>query len=356
MVQYAMGPVHEDTRLTYVAAEAGVRYGWSTIYDQNVLRALSASFPGDARFIDSVTTYASPPLLAWLFVPLTAFSEPVAFAVWTIISLAAVVFAWHIAAPYAGLAKLTLLLLFIGLWPVLLSFFFGQPIMIVIALVAAAWWLCARDRWLAAGVALALATFIKPQAMLLVPVALLVGGRHRTTLSWAGACAVLGAVTILSLGLSGVSGWWHAVRLVQDSPVNKAYTLAGLSGGGPLTYALWAVQGLAALWVAWKRRAELEIVFAAGIIGTAATATYFHQADYSVLVLAAWLVLRTSPPLWHRWWLVAGIIPMQLLTYLIIAPQLLWDAGWLAIFVRSTVARERTPSGAAVQPSTAEAL
>ena len=38
-------PVHEDVRYDYVAAQAGLRFGWSKIYDFATLRALSAGFP-----------------------------------------------------------------------------------------------------------------------------------------------------------------------------------------------------------------------------------------------------------------------------------------------------------------------
>src|SRR5437016_3150399 len=100
----------------------------------------------------------APPLLAWIFAPLTVFPEPVAYVLWTAISVAALVFAWHLAAPYQGLAKLTLLLVAIGLWPVMQAFYYGQPTFLVIALVAVAWWLIRRDQMLAAGIALALAT------------------------------------------------------------------------------------------------------------------------------------------------------------------------------------------------------
>ena len=124
---FAVDPVHEDVRLTYVAAQAGLRYGWPTIYDQAILRSLSQSFPAGQRHIDSLYTYVNPPLLAWLFAPLTAFPEPVAYGLWTLFSLGALIAAWRIAAPYTGAAKLTLLLVSIGLWPVMLAFYFGQP-------------------------------------------------------------------------------------------------------------------------------------------------------------------------------------------------------------------------------------
>jgi alpha-1,2-mannosyltransferase len=337
-------PVHVDVRLYYVAAEAGVRYGWSTIYDQVTLRALSSGFPEAAQIINDEVTFASTPLVAWLFAPLTLFSEPVAYAIWTFLSLAALVLAWHIAAPYKGLAKFTLLLLALGLAPFYANFYFGQPNTILMALVAIGWWLCIHDRPFAAGAALALATSIKPQAVIFVPAALLIVGRYRVVASWAGGCAVLTIVTTALLGPSGLTGWWHALRGVQGLNLNTEFTLIHLLGSGPQTYLLWGLQGAAALLVVWWRRRELEIVFAAAILGTAATASYYHMPDYSNLVLAAWLVLRTSPPLWHRLWLLVGVLTMQLMDYgwhdpqpvTWHTPQLIWDAAWLGILAVSS--------------------
>ena len=329
---FAVSPSHDDVRLYYVAAEAGLRYGWSTIYDQTVLRSVSNSFPEATRAINE-KTFASTPLMAWLFAPLTQFSEPVAYVLWVALSVAALAFAWHITVPYKGLAKLTLLLLAIGLGPVLVTLYFGQPTLLVLALVAAAWWFCAKkDRPFVAGACLAVATFLKPQAVILVPVALLVGGRYRVVAAWAVAGAALAALTVASLGSSGLTEWWHVVKVVQGLPLDTMFTLAGATGAGPLTYLMWGLQGAIALLIAWRRRREVEIVFAVGILGTVATATYFHNSDYCILLLPAWLVLRTSPPIWHRVWLLIGVVPMQLLlTPLLAGPQLVWDAGWLAI-------------------------
>ena len=49
--------------------------------------------------------------------------------------------------------------------------------MFVLALVATAWWLMRRDRMVWAGIALALATTLKPQVVLMVPICLLAAGR-----------------------------------------------------------------------------------------------------------------------------------------------------------------------------------
>ncbi|TMF92587.1 MAG: DUF2029 domain-containing protein [Chloroflexi bacterium] len=330
---FVQHPIHEDVRLIYVAAEAGTRYGWSTIYDEGTLRTLSSSFPADDRTIDSVLTYLHPPLLAWIFAPLTVFPEPVAYVLWTAISVAALVFAWHLAAPYHGLAKLTLLLVAIGLWPVMQAFYYGQPTFLVIALVAVAWWLIRRDQMLAAGIALALATALKPQVVFMIPICLLVAGRFKAVVGWAGACAVLAALSAVALGPAGLASYWEALRLGQADVGHTFFTVAYLFGLhlGPATYAVLAVQGIACLYVAWSRREDLDIVFAAGLLGTLMVSIHLHQPDYSNLVLAAWLVLRGTPSLAHRLWFGVGIVTMQVLTLGQPVPQLLWDAGWLTI-------------------------
>lgn len=337
---YVLGPIHEDVRMTYVAAEAGIRYGWSTIYDISTLESLSAGFPASVSHITPVYTYLNPPPVAWLFAPLTVFSEPVAYAVWTLVLLIALVFAWRIAAPYRGLAKVTLLLLAIGLSPVMLTFYFGQPSMLILAAIAGSWWLSAHERPLAAGAALGLATFLKPQTVLLLPLVLLVSGRYRAVAGWLGACAVLGIASAAALGSHGIASWWSAIESGQGSSSHLEYTLARFFGLGAVTYALWLVQGAAALLVAYRRRTEPETVFAAGVLGSTAVAFHLHELDYSSLVLAAWFVLRSSPPLWHKLWLMIGVVPMQLMTLGLLAPQLVWDAGWLAILVAQSFSKE----------------
>jgi Glycosyltransferase family 87 len=333
---YVTYPVHEDVRIWYVAAEAGLRYGWSTIYNLDTLRALSASFPNGQTNIDSSTAYVSPPLLAWLFAPLTALPEPVAYGLWAGLSLLALAWAWHVCAPYAGIAKLALLFLGLALWPVMDAFYRGQPVIIVLALVVGAWWLTARDRQVAAGAVLAVATALKPQLVFLVPAALLVSGRYRVVVSWAAVCAVLAGAFAVSLGPAGLMSWWNALTVLESNAEHAYFTLAYLFGFGPLTYVLLVVQGAVALAIAWRRRRDMDVVFAVGLVGSLTASIHLHLYDYSSLALAAWLILRTSPPLWHRLWLLVGVVTMQALALGLPAPQLIWDAGWLAILVVSS--------------------
>jgi hypothetical protein len=342
---FALAPIHGDTRIWYLAAEAGLRHGWSAIYDPAILRMEAALLPPGQQLIDTSATFVNPPLLAWLFAPLTLFSEPLAYVIWTVVSLGALIWAWYVAAPYTGLAKLALLLLALALWPVLWSFDRGQPTILILALIAGAWVLCTRDRPLAAGALLAVATALKPQVTILVPFALLASGRYRPFLGWCAAGAMLAAASILALGYSGLTGWWQALQYVQSDPAHGYFTLAYLFGFGALSYALWAIQGAAALLIARRQRSQLELVFAAGVLGSVAIGFHLHESDYSLLVLAAWFVLRTAQPMWHRLWLLVGIAPMMAVTMGYSVPQLIFDAVWLGILVAFSYSGRGTQAG-----------
>jgi len=331
-------PIHKDFRVFYVAAEAGLRYGWPSMYDPATLRALSSGFPAGQNVIDSELTYANPPLFAWLLAPLTLLPVPIAYAIWSVFSLACLYWSWRLAAPFAGLAKVALLVAGLAMWPVIDALYFAQPSLLIIALVAAAWWLCARDRPVPAGVALAFATALKPQVMLLVPFALLAAGRIRLFLSWGTACAVLGVLFAIALGPAGVIQWWHTLAFVQADPHHSYFTLEYVLGTGLLAYVTAGLLAVLTLIIARLRRDQLEIVFAAGLIGSLASSLHLHQSDYSQLVLVAWLILRTSPSRWQRGWLVASIPGMQAITLARPLPQLLLDAAWLVAVAVSSFA------------------
>ena len=335
-------PIHEDVRYDYVAAEAGLRFGWSRIYDFATLRMLSQTFPAVENGIGADGTFISPPPLAWLFGPLVAFPEPVAYVIWTLVSLAALVWTWYVAAPYRGLAKLSLLLMAVALWPVMQAFYYGQPAVPILGLVATAWWLMRRDRAIVAGVALALATAFKPQVMVMIPVALLVTGRWRVVAGWAGGCAVLAVASALALGSTGLASYLEALKLVESDTGHAYFTPAYLFGLGPMTLAILVLQGAVSIAVAWRRRDDLDVVFAVGLLGSLMVSFHLHQTDYSNLVLAAWLVLRGSPPIWHRAWLAVAIFTMQLLSLGQPVPQLIWDVVWLVML--GVAKRRPTPA------------
>lgn len=351
IVLYLQNPIHKDFRVFYVAAEAGLRYGWPAIYDVSTLRALSSALPAGQKIIDSQTAFVNPPLFAWIIAPLTAMPLAYAYALWTLVSLAVLVWAWYVTAPHSGLAKLALLLGALAMWPVTDALYYGQPSLVIIALVAASWWLCSHERSVAAGTVLALATALKPQVVILVPFAFLAAGRPRLFISWATGCALLAALFAVTLGPTGVTRWWAALNYLQSDPHHSFFTLAYVVGSGPMTYAAEGLLAAVAVAVAWARRNQLEIVVAAGIVGSLASSIHLHESDYAGLVLMGWLVLRCAPSRWQQAWLVASIVGMQAVTLAQPLPQIVLDAAWLIAVAISGFAGivESTP---ATRPAT----
>lgn len=332
-------PYGNDFRVFYAAAKVGLSAGWSHIYDADLLRAASTSFPVRDQVYDSALYYVQTPLLAWIIAPLTALPEPAAFVLWTLIGLAAFIAAWAVACPFTGLGRVTLLLLGLALWPVEESLRFGQPTLLMLALVAVAWQQTGRGRPVVAGALLALAVMLKPQDVLLVPIALLVSGRLPVFLTFLASSAVLTIAFLLTLGATGVGGFLGATAMVQADPFHQYDTLAFVFGIGTATYASELFLGAIAMAVAYFRRAELDAVFALGLLGSVMASPHLHESDYALNVLAAWLVLRTGPGLAHKIWLVAGIPAGQFISIGLPLPQLLWQTVWLGLLARDGVAR-----------------
>ena len=343
-------PYGNDFRVFYAAAKVGLGAGWSHIYDANLLRAASAAFPARDQVYDSAHFYVQTPLLAWIVAPFTVLPEPDAFVLWSLIGLAAFVVAWIVACPFTGLGRITLLLLGLALWSVEESLRFGQPTLIMLALVAVAWQQTGRGRPVVAGALLALAVMIKPQDAFLVPVALLVTGRIPAFLAFVASSAVLAIAFLLALGTTGVSAFLSATAMVQADPIHQYDTLAFVFGISPVTYAAELVLGAIAMVVAYFRRTELDAVFALGLLGSVMASPHLHQPDYALNVLAAWLLLRTGLGLAHKLWLVAGIPACQLTSIGLPLPQLLWQTVWLGLIARDAVARRRREPALADKP------
>src|SRR5256885_4333776 len=108
---------------------------------------------------------------------------------WTVLVVGAAYFAWRVVSPGDGLVRLAHLALFLGLFPTAYGLLVGQPVALVAAVVAGAWWLAQRKQPIAAGIVLSLSA-VKPQLALLVPLCLLVAGPPRVGAAWLRAAAL----------------------------------------------------------------------------------------------------------------------------------------------------------------------
>ena len=345
-------PDAEDYRLHLVAARVGMRYGWSRIYDLDLMRRASAGLGSVGSLVDTNHVFMSPPPAAWMVVPLTRLSLPAGYLVWTLLSLAAFVLACRLVVPGSWLVRLTVLLVSLALWPVHYQFWLGQWVVATLALLALTWWLLERDHWVAAGIVLALSLCFKPQDVLLVPVALLVSGRWRPVAVAGVTGAVIGALSLLSLGQAGVSDWLNIAGQIRADPFQAPMTYSSLFGRGAMTTGVELALVVSALALAWYRRDNLNLVFALGIVGSTASATYLHEDDIAILVLAAWIVLGAQPSVPQRLWLLAGIAAAQFLALGLPIPMLLWEPVWIALLgLEPWLRRQAVFSSRTVTPS-----
>jgi hypothetical protein len=353
---FVSAPFAEDFRVNYVAAEIGLTRGWSHLYDLDLQRQLSAGFGSLGSVINSAHNFVAPPLLAWLTVPLVPLLLPSAYLVWTLISLAALIVAWWLVSPGEGLARITLLLVALAIWPVHYAFWLGQTVIPVIALLALTWWLLEREMWAAAGAVLALTLLIKPQSALLLPAALLASGRWKPVAY----CALVGLPLVLvsaaSLGSSGIALYMQDVTYTGADPVHSVLTFGNVFGRGQLATGVETGLGLLALGLSWYRRDRLDLVFALGIVGTAASASYFHEYDCAVLVVAAWVVWRRMPSVPQRLWLLVGVAAAQFIAIGLALPMLLWEAIWIVLLGLEPWLSERARRRARAQPTTSYLL
>jgi len=355
---FVSAPDAEDYRLHLVAARVGLQHGWSRIYDLDLMRAASAGLGPVGSLIDTDHVFMSPPPAAWMVVPLTPLSLPAGYLLWTLISLAAFVAAWALVVPGSRLARLTVLLVSLAVWPVHYQFWLGQWVVATLALLALSWWLLERDRWVAAGIVLAISLCFKPQDVLLVPVALLVSGRWKPVAVAAAAGIPIAALSLVSLGRSGVGAWLSIASQIHADQFQAPMTYSSLFGRGPVTTGVEVALGVIALGLAWYRRDRLDLVFALGLVGSTASATYLHEDDIAILVLGAWLVLRSQPSAPQRVWLLLGVAAAQFLAIGLPVPMLLWEPGWIAMLGLEPWLRRRDQpavSSRAVTPSSLSA-
>lgn len=286
--------------------------------------------------------FLSPPPAAWLVLPLTLVGPQAAFFVWLVVSLAALVATWWVAAPGPGLVRTAWLLGAIAWYPVQYSLSLGQPVMLVLLAVVACWRLAELGRPYLAGAVLGLSV-LKPQLTIAMPLVLLVAGRWRIAAGWAVTIALLAIGSLLMVGTQGVSDYRSLLTEAQSVVNNRYFTWAFVVGPGPAGYAVEviviALGGVAAY---ANRRGGLARLIALGLVTSMLSATYWHLQDFAILVGAAWLFIRDEPPAWQRMWLIAVALTAELAWPLGPLPVLIAVALWFAMLAIPRNATRRT--------------
>ncbi len=340
-------PAVSDFRLFYVAAEAGLKWGWPHLYDPAHQQELSLTFSPGGPAISPAYTYQNPPLLAWLVAPLTLLALPAAFFAWTAFNVTTLVAAWRLASPGTGFARATVLLVTLALWPTVFSLERGQAVLVTYALAVGSWWLAARRHEVFAGLLLGLASAIRPQDVALLPVVLLLCGLWRSAVYWLATTVALWAAFALVIGPNGVGTYLAVLAWAASDPSYTATPV--LAPFGARTSLILGQAGIAgvALAAAWRQRRTFNVAFAIGLLGTAMSAIHVHEYDYVGLIVAAWLALAEPTSALEFVWMAIGVVCMQLPLIGMRLPILIWQPVWLLMLTL----RRRRPVLAAPKPS-----
>jgi hypothetical protein len=239
------------------------------------------------------------PFYGWHYPPfffLIAFlvaSVPYAWglSIWLVASLAA-----YLAAMRAILPRPETLLVALAFPAVFVNIGHGQNGFLTAALLGGALHLLDRRPWLA-GVLIGLLAY-KPQFGVLIPVALLAGGRWNTIGAAAATVAALAAISFVTLG----SSVWHAfadsmtftqtVVLEQGDTgwekIQSVFSAARMWGAGvPTAYAIQIALGLTlAASLAWLWQSDAAFELKAAALATGSLLATPYVLDYDLVVLA----------------------------------------------------------------------
>jgi hypothetical protein len=302
---YVSDHFHNDFTFYIAAARIGVSRGWPSIYDLSLQQAELDALGSGIKTAE-LARYISPPPLAWLAMPLAPLPYEVGYWVWSAMLLLALVWTWYLAAPGVGARRLVHLAAAIAWLPVIFGLQLGQPPLFVALGVAGCFALLQAGRPFWAGLAVS-ALVLKPQLAFLVPMALLVSGRTRAFWGSVVALGVLGAASALALGPSGIAAYEARLNFAASVPVARELTLAPLIGNLAVTRVIQVAIALWALFLAFRvRKRGNEWIFIPALVGGMLATPYIHLDDLTMLGLAGWLYLRTSPRAW-TWLLMLGL-------------------------------------------------
>ena len=335
-----------DLTLVYIGARIGVEHGWSHIYSLSLQHDLFSQLRPAAAF-NNGERFVSPPPLAWLVLPISVFGAAGAVYIWLGASVAALVAAWRLAAAGPGSQRWLWLLGALAWYPVLYSISLAQPDLLLVLVVSGSWKLADVERPYLAGIVLGLVV-LKPQLALALPPVLLAAGRWRIAVAWAACAAFLALASLATIGTDGLRDYQGLLSEAQQVTNNRYFTLAFLLGPGAASYLAQAAVVLVAMVGAYLNRGGgTGRIYALGLVATTLGATYWHLQDFSILVLAAWLFWRESPPAWQRWCLLIVAAGGELAWPLRPLPILVGVGLWFAFLLApSRTATSRRVAGA----------
>lgn len=330
---------------TYLAAATvGLQHGWSHLYDQPLV-TIAQRHLVPAQWTQP---FLSPPTVAWLVTPLTGFPYWTAFGIWTVFNFVILAAALAWAAISTGINRWIFVVAALAPWWVVYAVKLGQVAPLVAAGVVVAWRLMRDDKDVAAGIILSV-MFLKPNTVLLVPVALLAAGRYRVFAAWFAAGAMLVVIAFAVLGPHGMSAYVNELRAPLPRGADALTLKGAMDASGMVAVVLRLFVVGAVLATAFKLRGSPALVVPVGILGSMIVSPYLHASDLCVLSVAAWMVWEERTALaWRAALGVGWVVASPFFFYNGIAPTLnRWALVEYVLLLALVVAAWRPLTGTA---------
>jgi len=263
--------------------------------------------------------FVYPPAALLIFAPFGQAPFVAANELWTALGLIAIV--WVVAAQLKSQKFLALLVMVLS--PASLLVLVTGQVTFLIAAMGVTGLLCLKSRPIAAGILFGVAGVIKPQAMVLLPVALLAIGAWRTMAATAFAAALVVLVSALVFGVHAWIDWLSAVSrfgaLVMKSPglVRGMITptalgmTMGLDPGALDTWRLgFGLGALVMVWTVFRKTEDLARRLTALFGGALFISPYAMHYDAGLLAPAVALMLtrRLQPGAWIAALAASGVL------------------------------------------------
>jgi hypothetical protein len=313
-------PKLTDFRMFYAAAEM-IRYGAAhKLYDLAEQHAFQARFAGKIGLI-----FDYPAATALLYVPGARFSMQVAYLVWTIMSVVALLSSSFLINAALGLFRHPTILFVISLLfiPVWLNFMQGQIVLILVFAYSLSLYLLVKGREFEAGCALALG-LVKFHLVLPFIFVLLLRKRWRSIVGFTGCSVGFAVLCIVTAGWRSLLDYAGLLLKLPSLPntgmhLNAMANLHGLFVG--LFHREPPIIGAVVVSVAlliWSRTfwADVELGFATTMVVTVLVSYHLNPHDLCLLLIPiAVLMKRAALVSWHSVpvFLLAPPLPLFLL-------------------------------------------
>lgn len=302
--------VKEDFTAFYTAGLL-VRSGQTgQLYHSDAQTRVQAQLHAGRRLI----TFIHPPFEALAAAPFTAVSYSVAYLLWGVLNIGALVLATWLLAPWCRVADqpFRYMLLVFAFSPVWLSLIGGEGTALLLLFLALAYVNLQKNRDIRAGLwlALGLARF---QIVLPLALLLLLKRKWKVVASFSAGGATLGMVSLLMVGWAGLLSYTRLLiflfrhpiaphrlgALASDMPNFRGILTALLPHWmfGPLLLLLSGVSIAVFVWPRHDHRLDYPLAIPVALL----LAPHLHVYDLSLMVLAIIAVLNSAPEMAPRW-------------------------------------------------------